>query len=118
MLTRPRILLHIEGFVVFALALAVYWRIEGNWLLFVVLILAPDVGMLGYVRDTRLGAAVYNLFHTHAAALVLAGVGFLMGDALLESLGLIWVAHIGMDRACGFGLKYPTHFKDTHLGRL
>jgi hypothetical protein len=118
MLTRPRLLLHLEGAVVFALTVVLYWRIDGNWLLFVVLLLAPDVGMLGYVRNTRLGAATYNAFHTYAAALLLAGAGFLLADALLQSLGVIWVAHIGLDRALGFGLKYPTVFKDTHLGRL
>ncbi len=118
MLTRPRILLHLEGAAVFAVTLAVYWRIDGNWLLFVVLLLAPDVGMLGYVRDTRLGAATYNVFHTYAAALALAIVGFVTGQPLLQWLGLIWVAHISLDRALGFGLKYPTAFKDTHLGRV
>ena len=113
MLTRPRVLLHLEGAVVFVLALLAYWRIDGNWLLFVVLVLAPDIGMLGYVRGTRLGAATYNLFHTYAIPLVVAAAA-----VLVQWLALIWLAHIGVDRAMGFGLKYPTEFKDTHLGRL
>ncbi len=118
MLTRPRILLHLEGAVAFAVALALYWRSDGNWLLFVMLLLAPDVGMLGYLRDTCLGAATYNVFHTYAAALGLAVAGFVAGRPLLQWLGLIWVAHIGLDRALGFGLKYPSAFRDTHLGRV
>jgi hypothetical protein len=74
-LTRPRQLLHVEGAVVFALALLLYWRIDGNWLLFVVLVLAPDIGMVGYVRDTRFGAATYNLCHTYVAPLLLGAAG-------------------------------------------
>ena len=118
MLTRPRLLLHVEGGVVFALALLLYWRLDSNWLLFVVLVLAPDLGMLGYVRNTRIGAATYNLFHTYAVPLVVGAAGWLAGSSLVLSLAVIWVAHIGADRAMGFGLKYPTDFKDTHLQHL
>jgi hypothetical protein len=107
-----------EGAVVFGLALFLYWRIDGNWLLFIVLLLVPDVGMLGYVRNTRLGAATYNLFHTSVAPLLVGGAGVLTGSQLLLSAALIWLAHIGMDRALGYGLKYPTTFKDTHLGHV
>jgi hypothetical protein len=117
-LTRPRLLLQVEGAVVFALALVVYWRLDGNWLIFVVLVLGPDLGMLGYVRNARLGSATYNLFHTYAVPLLVAAAGLLGGISLLVSLAVIWVAHIGADRAMGFGLKYPTDFKDTHLQHL
>jgi hypothetical protein len=108
----------VEGGVVFALALLLYWRFDGNWLVFVVLVLAPDVGMLGYVRNTRLGAATYNLFHTYAVPLLVAAAGLLSGSSLVVTLALIWIAHIGADRALGYGLKYPTNFKDTHLQHL
>ena len=74
-------------------------------------------GTIAACWNTRLGAATYNLVHTDAVPLVLAGAAFLTGNTLLLSLALIWVAHIGMDRAAGFGLKYPTRFKDTHLDR-
>jgi hypothetical protein len=85
---------------------------------FVVLLLAPDIGMLGYVRDTRVGAAAYNLFHTYLAPMLAGAAGVVTGTTLLQSLALIWLAHIGGDRALGYGLKYPTTFKDTHLQRL
>lgn len=117
-LTRPRWLLHVEGAVVFAVAVLLYWRMDGNWLVFIVLVLAPDLGMLGYVADTRLGAATYNLLHTSTPPLLLAVVGVLTGNNLLITVALIWLAHIAADRAMGFGLKYPTQFKDTHFQRL
>jgi hypothetical protein len=103
---------------VFALALLLYWRIDANWLLLVVLALAPDVGMVGYVRDTRFGAATYNLCHTYVAPLLVGAAGLVTSGLLLQALALIWVAHIGADRALGYGLKYPTTFKDTHLARV
>jgi hypothetical protein len=111
-------LLHLEGAALFGVSLVLYWRLDGNWVVFVVLLLAPDLGMLGYVRGTRLGAATYNLFHTSAIPLIVATVALLAGETLVVSLALIWLAHIGMDRALGYGLKYPTAFKDTHLQRL
>jgi hypothetical protein len=111
-------LLHAEGAALFVVSLVLYWRLEGNWAVFVVLLLAPDIGMLGYVRDTRLGAATYNLFHTSAIPLIVATIALLSAEMLVVSLAVIWLAHIGMDRALGYGLKYPTAFKDTHLQRL
>jgi hypothetical protein len=116
--TRPRILLQLEGATVFLVTLFLYWRIDGNWLLFVVLLLAPDLGMVGYVRDTRVGAATYNLFHTYVAPLLLIVVGLVTAAQILQWLALIWIAHIGADRALAYGLKYPSNFKDTHLQRL
>jgi hypothetical protein len=91
---------------------------EGHWLLFVVLLLAPDLGMLGYLLGTRLGAATYNLCHTYVGPLVVIGVGLLSATPLLQWLALIWIAHIGSDRALSYGLKYPNNFKDTHLQHL
>jgi hypothetical protein len=117
-LTRPRVLLHVEGAAVFLVVLLLYWRIDGNWLLFVVLLLAPDISMLGYMRNTRVGAAIYNLFHSYVVPLLVGSVGLVLGDTLTQALVLIWLAHIGMDRALGFGLKYPDAFKHTHLDQL
>jgi hypothetical protein len=74
--------------------------------------------MLGYLAGPRPGAVAYNLAHTYATPAVLAGVGWLIGTPLLLALALIWAAHIGFDRMLGYGLKLPTDFRDTHLGRI
>jgi hypothetical protein len=55
---------------------------------------------------------------TYALALALTLVGFFVGVPAAAAGGLIWIAHIGFDRALGYGLKYPTGFGDTHLGRI
>jgi hypothetical protein len=74
--------------------------------------------MLGYLIGSRTGAAVYNIAHTTALALPLAVAGYLAEQPGVLAVALIWIAHIGIDRALGYGLKYPTGFGDTHLGRI
>jgi hypothetical protein len=74
--------------------------------------------MLAYLLNARIGAAVYNLLHTLTCAALLAGAGLLLGNGFLLAMAMIWAAHIGFDRMLGYGLKYSTSFKDTHLGYL
>lgn len=115
MLTRPRILLHVEGALILALSVYAYHRMQGRWLVFALLLLVPDVSMLGYLANVRIGAACYNFVHTLSLPLVLM-VAAHLGNYPAYLAGLvIWTAHIGMDRMMGYGLKYPTQFKDTHL---
>jgi hypothetical protein len=117
-LTRPRILLHLEGGVVLAVSLLLYWEIKASWILFAILILLPDIAMLGYLVNIRIGTALYNLVHTFTGPLVLLGLSDFCDQTWMIPYGLVWTAHIGMDRMLGFGLKYPTQFRDTHLQRL
>jgi hypothetical protein len=84
----------------------------------VVLFLAPDVSFLGYTGGPRAGAAAYNAVHTYVWPILLASVGVLAEWDPGTTLGLVWLAHVGLDRALGYGLKYPTAFKDTHLQRV
>lgn len=114
----PRLLLHAEGAVVAAAALAVYFHAGYVWWLLVALVLAPDLSMIGYLAGPRIGAASYDAAHTYALAVALATAGWLADADLAVKLGLIWIVHIGVDRALGYGLKYPTGFKDTHLQRV
>ena len=97
---------------------ALYWLVGESWWLFALLILTPDASMLGYLLGPRAGAAAYNTFHSYPLPAVLAGFGLLMGVPLAVAAALVWFAHIGADRMLGYGLKYPTGFGDTHLGRL
>lgn len=74
--------------------------------------------MIGYLINTKVGAKCYNIFHTYSLSITIVIVGLLLTDQLVLAVGLIWSAHIGMDRAIGYGLKYSTNFKDTHLNRV
>lgn len=113
-----RMALRFEAFAVFAAATAVYARSGFSWPMFALFFLAPDVSMLAYFAGPRLGALTYNLAHSTGLALALTLAGFFGGLHMLAAGGLIWIAHIGIDRALGYGLKYPTSFGDTHLGRI
>lgn len=117
-LTSPRALLRTEGAAVLLLSALAYGQIPGSWIAFMALLLVPDLAALGYLRGSRLGAATYNLAHTYLWPAALVGYWALVGDALVLGIGLVWAAHIGMDRMLGFGLKYPTAFRDTHLHRV
>src|SRR2546427_5365719 len=115
---KPKLLLHLEGGATAALAVLLYVRSGGGWLLFAVLILAPDLSMFGYVLGPRLGSAVYNAVHNLVLPFALGAAGLLLASQPTVWVALIWTAHIGADRLLGFGLKYPTEFKDTHLARV
>lgn len=114
----PHVTVRLEGVFVFAAALALYVHLGYGWVLLIVLALAPDVSMLGYLGGDRIGALSYNVAHTYVGPLLLASIGAFGGIDLTVQLALIWGAHIGADRALGYGLKYPTGFKQTHVQRL
>jgi hypothetical protein len=114
-LGKPALLLRIEGGLDLALSLIFYQAIHANWLLFVVLLLVPDLAMLGYLRTVRLGTICYNLVHSLTVPFLLIAYAYLTRSLCLLPYGLIWTAHIGLDRMLGFGLKYPSGFRDTHL---
>jgi Domain of unknown function (DUF4260) len=117
-LLRPAALLRIEGVALLALSVLLYRVNGGSWLLFGALLLAPDLSMLGYLAGPKVGAAIYNAFHTYALPAVVGALGMIFASPLAIAVSLIWFAHIGVDRTVGYGLKYPTSFKDTHLQRV
>ena len=117
-LLRPAVLLRVEGVALLALSVLLYWVNRESWLLFGALLLAPDLSMLGYLAGPRVGAAIYNAFHTYAMPAVVGALGMVLASPMAVALALIWFAHIGVDRTVGYGLKYPTSFKDTHLQRV
>ncbi len=114
----PGLLLRAEGTALFLVATAVYWREDHSWLLYLLLFFAPDLSMLGYLAGPRVGSYVYNVAHTTVLPIALGLYGYLGDTPLAVAIALIWLAHIGFDRVLGYGLKYPTEFRDTHLARV
>ena len=110
--------LRAEGFAAFGIAIALYVAGGYGWLAFALLFFAPDLSFAGYLAGSHTGAVAYNLAHTYAVPAVLVAAGWGFGYPLFIPVALVWTAHIGFDRALGYGLKLPTGFKDTHLGRL
>jgi hypothetical protein len=114
----PRRWLRVEGLAALVAGAAIYLAAGGPWLLLVPFVLAVDLSMVGYFAGPRTGALVYNLAHNQATGLLVLGAGAVSGVSPLVLAGAVLVGHTGMDRLAGYGLKYPTSFGDTHLGRI
>ena len=110
--------LRLEGAAAFVAGIALFGATGGNWLFIVPLLLLPDISAAGYLAGPRIGAFTYNLVHNWlpGIAVLLAGL-WLDSPAVLIAASIL-IAHVGMDRAVGYGLKLPGSFHDTHLGRM
>lgn len=110
----------IEGAGIFAAAVALAGMTQSGWPLWLwpLVLLAPDLSMIGYLAGARVGAAIYNAAHLYANGLILALLGLLTGQTGLIAAGAVWMAHVGIDRALGYGSKSVTRFQDTHLGLI
>ena len=110
--------LKIEEAAQFVLGIFLFSQLDYAWWWFPVLLLTPDVGMIGYLKDAKMGALTYNLFHHKAVAITLGLTGFYLDNSVLILIGVILFSHASMDRIFGYGLKYPDSFKNTHLGSI
>jgi len=111
-------LLRLEGLTLFSGMTLLYAVWGGYWWIYAVLFLAPDLSFLAYLSGPRTGAIVYNAAHSYMAPVTLMVTSLGTGSPLALSIALIWMAHIGFDRALGYGLKYAAGFGFTHLGRI
>ena len=113
-----RTLLRLEGLTLFAGMTLLYGVWDGSWWIYAILFLAPDLSFAAYLAGPRIGAIIYNAAHSYMAPMALMVTGFATGSPLVLSIAMIWLAHIGIDRALGYGLKYSIGFGFTHLGRI
>jgi hypothetical protein len=113
-----RLWLRTEGLGALVLSLLIYWHSGSSWWLFFGLLLTPDLAMLGYLLNPRAGAMAYNVVHSYVLPLSLAAAALFFQHMSVLPYLTIWTAHIGLDRALGYGLKHSTAFRDTHLGVL
>jgi Domain of unknown function (DUF4260) len=113
-----KILLRLEGLTLFAGMTLLYAVWGGSWWIYAILFLAPDLSFLAYLANPKAGAIVYNATHSYMAPVAMMTSGFALASPLWLSVAMIWMAHIGIDRALGYGLKYSAGFSFTHLGRI
>jgi hypothetical protein len=111
-------LLRLEAAAVALVMAALAWHLGPPWWLVLLVLIAPDFSIAGYLAGPRTGAMLYNAAHTYLGPAVVAGLWFVSGAATAGAIAALWALHIGVDRALGYGLKYPTAFGDTHLGRI
>lgn len=111
-----RLILRLEGLCVLIAALLAYSKLGYSWGTFALFFLTPDISILGYIAGSGFGATAYNTAHSYIGALLCIVTGFFLPAPILLCAGVIWCAHIGFDRALGYGIKYPAGFGFTHLG--
>jgi uncharacterized protein DUF4260 len=113
-----RLLLRLEGLTLFLGMTLLYAVWGGSWWVYALLFLAPDLSFAGYLLGPKEGAVIYNAAHSYMAPMSLMTAGFATAEPLVLSIAMIWLAHIGIDRALGYGLKYWAGFGFTHMGRI
>ena len=111
-------LLRLEELALFLLAAYLFTELDYAWWVFPLLLLTPDLGAVGYLGGSRIGAATYNSTHHKGIAVVAYLAGALLGSQILQLVGVIMLAHSSIDRVVGYGLKYPDSFDHTHLGYI
>lgn len=115
---RPRTWLRLDAGVVLVASLATFHLTHQHWWLYPALLFVPDVFMLGYLRNTRVGAFFYNTGHSYFVPAAVLTYGWLGHHAFASAIAIIWLGHVGWDRFFGYGLKYDSGFAHTHLGDL
>jgi hypothetical protein len=108
----------LEEFGLFVLGIYLFSLLNYQWWLFLVLLLAPDLSMIGYAFGNKAGAFFYNVFHHKGLAVLLYMTGCYLQIEILQLIGIILFSHSAMDRIFGYGLKYDKGFKYTHLGEI
>jgi hypothetical protein len=117
-MSMPNVMLRLEGTAVLVSAIVAYGYLGYSWWVFALLFFWPDLAFIAYAVDKRFGSIVYNVFHFYTLPLLLAGASLLFSWTFGLQFALIWLAHIGMDRMFGYGLKYPGEFKMTHMSKI
>ena len=113
-----RTLLRLEGLALFIGMTSLYYIWDGDWLVYALLFFVPDLSFAAYLSGPRFGAMVYNAAHSYLAPMAMMTASFGTASPLILSIAMIWLAHIGFDRAIGYGLKYAEGFGFTHMGRI
>ena len=108
--------LKFEELAMFCLGIFLFNQLNFAWWWFLVLILLPDIGMIGYLVNSKVGAITYNIFHHKGIAIVIYFIGVYLHNEIIELIGVILFSHSSMDRMFGYGLKYNDSFNNTHLG--
>ncbi len=117
---KMKSLIKFEEMGVFALSIFFLYKLNMHisWWLYIILFLSPDIGMVGYLVNTKVGAVTYNLFHHKAVGCILILLGIIQTNDYLLFAGIIFLAHSSFDRILGYGLKYPDSFKHTNVGYM
>lgn len=113
-----KLILKLEELAMFLMGIYGFSTLEFAWWWFLVLLLAPDIGALGYLFGNKTGSFCYNFFHHKGIAILVYFMGIFTKNEILQLIGIMLFSHASLDRIFGYGLKYEKNFKFTHLGKI
>lgn len=108
----------LEGTTLFLVSAFMYAHLDFSLAVFILTLFLVDIWMVGYLINNKIGAYVYNIGHSLSLPVIIGVVGTYLDTRSVIAVSLIWTAHIGIDRAFGYGLKHESGFKHTHLGSI
>lgn len=111
-------ILKLEELAIVILSVFLFNQLNYAWWWYLALFLTPDIGMIGYLINNKIGAYSYNLFHHKGIAIIVFLLGGYFNNNELKLAGIILLGHSAFDRILNYGFKYTTGFKHTHLGNL
>ncbi len=111
-------LLKLEELAMLGLCIYALYLLKAEWWFYPLILVAPDISLLGYAAGNKIGAILYNIFHHKGVAIILIMIGFSTNNQWIGIIGIILFGHSSMDRIFGYGLKYFEGFKFTHLGLI
>ena len=109
-------IIKLEEMAMFGMCLYALSIFHVDWWWYLIILLGPDISMLGYLGGNKAGAACYNLFHHKGIAVAIFVAGLILPNVLIQVIGIVMFGHSSMDRFFGYGLKTREGFKYTHLG--
>lgn len=112
------VILRLESFAILLFLLILYHNFELSWSTFFIFIFAPDISMIAYLRNPKIGAIVYNFVHSYILPFIFIVIAMATNSLFAATLAAVWAIHIAADRTLGFGLKDTKGFKYTHVGKL
>lgn len=113
-----KIIVKLENVLVLFICLFIHFTFGYSFWIFLIFLLTPDISGLGYLINNKVGSISYNLFHTYILPLLILLIYLLVKEAIILQIALIWLSHISMDRALGYGLKYANSHKETTIQKL
>ena len=111
-------LIRLEEIAMLCISIYVLYLLKADWWFYLLMLLGPDISMLGYLAGPKVGAFTYNLFHHKLISIAVFIAGVITSTWILQVIGIILFGHSSMDRIFGYGLKYNSAFSDTHLGKI
>lgn len=109
-------LLKLEELGQFLLSIILFSELDYAWWVFPACIFLPDLSMLGYLTNPKIGAWIYNFFHHKLLGIAVLFMGYSLEISAISLVGIMLFGHSAMDRIFGYGLKFNDDFKHTHLG--